>query len=579
MTQPPSLLVACPLPVGASSPPPADALLTCRFPCGHTTPGAWDAGAGAVTCEVPLGVDCGGARPATSSTSTTTAAALAAVATVDVALPPPAQLPAPCCGGGKSCGPPAVETPPSPLPPTASCCGGRPCGPGTVITSPQASTPPAWMARACVDGLADNDIAGKVAWVRADLNVPTRPDGTVADGSRLAAAGPTILHLLGRGARVVLVASHFGRPKGPDPALSLAPIAPELGKVLGLPVAFTPASTGPAVAEAVAAAPPGSVLLLENVRFHGGAETASDPALAAALVPEGLVDLIVNDAFGAAHRAHASTAGVAAAALATGRHAVAGLLLRAELAALGRTLCCPRRPLLAIVGGAKLSSKAKVVEQLVGHADAVCLGGALGTTFLAALGGGGGGGGEGGRGASFSVGEGVEEAEFPAARAAAAAAVRAGTRLVLPVDVVVAPRAASGAGWDSARAVTCPATAVPAGFTALDAGPATVAAVRALASTAWTVVWNGPFGLSEEPAFAAGTAGLAAALAPLAAARGVTTIVGGGHSVAAVNVAGVAASFSHVSTGGGATLELLEGCVLPGVAALEEGPGLAGVCD
>jgi phosphoglycerate kinase len=247
------------------------------------------------------------------------------------------------------------------------------------------------MARACVDGLPPAAVSGKVAWVRADLNVPLRSDGTVADASRLVAAVPTIRWLLGEGrARCVAVASHLGRPAGPDPALSLAPLAPALRAALAgggvhAPVTFVPASTGPAVAQAVRAAPPGSVLLLENVRFHGKAETGANPALAASLVPADLFDLVVNDAFGAAHRAHASTTGAAAAAAATGRPAVAGVLLRAELAALGRTLCCPRRPLLAVVGGAKLSSKARIIERLVGHADTVCLGGALATTFLAAL--------------------------------------------------------------------------------------------------------------------------------------------------------------------------------------------------
>lgn len=545
MPPPPTVFASCPLPAGIPAPPPPGALLTCRFPCGETSPGAWNDAAACVTCEVPPGVDWAAeARPASASAA---ALAKAAVATVDVVMPPPKQA--------------------------SSCCGGRPCGPGTVITAPQASAPPPWMARACVDGLGDSAIAGKVAWVRADLNVPTRADGTVADPSRLLAAAPTIHYLLQRGARAVVVASHFGRPVGgPDPALSLAPIAPELSAALGgVAVTFVPASVGPVVADAVGAAPPGTVLLLENVRFHGKAETGADVALAAAFIPPALVDLVVNDAFGAAHRDHASTAGVAAVAAASGRHAVAGLLLRSELAALGRTLCCPVRPLLAIVGGSKLSTKARVLEQLVGHADAVCLGGSLATTFLAALG---------ERDEDgFSVGGGVEEAEFPAARAAAAAAVKAGTRLVLPVDVVAAPRTADGAGWDAERAVTCGATRVPLGFTALDAGPITVAALTDLASAAGTIVWNGPFGLSEVAAFAGATNGIAAALAPLNGKRGVTTIVGGGHSVAAVNAAGVAAGFSHVSTGGGATLELLEGRVLPGVVALEEGPGLAGVCD
>ena len=576
MPPPAPLLVCCPLPGATPGPPAPGSQLTCRFPCGETTTGAWSDAAGCVTCEVPAGVDCGAAPPNPRPASA--ACFAAAIATVDVDPPPPAEAEA------------QAERPAAAVSP--ACCGGRPCGPGTVITAPPAAAPPAWMARAAVDGLPDAAVAGKVAWVRADLNVPTRPDGDggvkVADAARLVAAVPTIRHLLARGARVVVVASHFGRPTGgPDPSLSLAFLAPALAAALGgdTPVTFVPASTGPAVAAAVAGAAPGAVLLLENVRFHGPAETRADPALAAAFIPPAVVDLVVNDAFGAAHRDHASTAGVAAVARASGRPAVAGLLLRAELAALGRTLCCPSRPLVAIVGGAKLSTKLCVLERLVGHADAVCLGGALATTFLAALAGEGE---EAGEKGPFSVGGGAEEAAFPAARAAAAAATKAGTRLLLPVDVVAAPRTPDGAAWVAARAVTCPATAVPPGFTALDAGPATVAAVAALAATAWTVVWNGPFGLTEDPAFAGGTAALAAALAPLAGAskgtgggggRGVTTIVGGGHSVAAVNAAGVGAAFSHVSTGGGATLELLEGRALPGVAALEAGPGLEGVCD
>lgn len=430
-------------------------------------------------------------------------------------------------------------------PPTAAPCA-RP---------PAAAAPPAWMGRACVDGVPDEALDNALVLVRADLNVPMA-SGRVLDGDRVTRAAGTIDYLTSRGARVLL-ATHVGRPAGgPDPALSTRVLVPELRRALapGTPVATVGDCVGAEVDAAAAALAPGAVLLLENVRFHPE-ETANDAAFAEALA--GAASVYVDDAFGAAHRAHASTDGVARVLRARGRPCVAGLLMRAELAALGRSLCCPRRPLVAIVGGSKASTKAAIVARLAEHADAIALVGGLANTFVAADGG--------------IVGAGEVEADaLPGAAATLAAARARGTRILLPIDVV-----AAGPGGEAP--VTVGACAVPAGLAPRDAGPATVAALTDLVASAGSIVWNGPLGMFEQPPFDAGTRALALALAPLAAA-GATTIVGGGHSVAAVNAAGVAASFSHVSTGGGASLELLEGRILPGVAALDVGDGLKGVC-
>jgi phosphoglycerate kinase len=375
------------------------------------------------------------------------------------------------------------------------------------------------MARACIDGVPDSALAGALVFVRADLNVPLARDGTVLDAERVRRAAATVDYLTARRARVVL-ATHVGRPKGPDPALSTAVLVPELERALavGTPVATVGDCVGDRVDAAVAALAPGSVLLLENVRFHPE-ETKNDAAFAKRLA--GAATLFVGDAFGASHRAHASNEGLARVMRGRGYPSVAGLLLRAELAALGRSLCCPARPLVAIVGGSKPSTKAAIIARLSEHADAVALVGGLATTFVAADGG------------AVGAGE-VEAAALPAAAATLASARARGTRILLPVDVVAA-------GADGAPPLTVGACAVPAGLAPRDAGPATIAALTALVASAGTVVWNGPLGVFETPPFDAGTRALALALAPLAAA-GATTIVGGGHSVAAVNAAGVAAA-------------------------------------
>lgn len=412
------------------------------------------------------------------------------------------------------------------------------------------------MARACVDGLPDAAFAGAVVLVRADLNVPLSRDGTALDTARVAAAAPTLRYVTERGAKVLLV-THVGRPKGRDPALSTVNLVPAVQAALpGVTVTHVPACAGPDVERALADTPPGAILLLENVRFEPG-ETKNDAAFAAALAAP--ASLYVNDAFGAAHRAHASTAGAADAVRARGGAAVLGLLMRAELAALGRSLCCPARPLLAVVGGSKPSTKAAVIANLAAHADRVALAGGLAATFIAAAGG--------------DVGASPVEADaLPDARTTLADADARGAPIMLPVDAVAAKGVDDGEG-----AIVVPAAAIPAGLTALDAGPDTVASLAAAAAAAKTVVWNGPLGAFETSPFDAGTRALVDALAGLSGTQR-TVIVGGGHTVAAVNAAGAASKFGHVSTGGGASLELLEGRVLPGVAALDEGAGLEGVC-
>jgi len=387
-----------------------------------------------------------------------------------------------------------------------------------------------------LDALLAAGVRGARVFVRADLNVPMR-DGGIGDDSRIRASLPTITRLVKAGARVVL-ASHLGRPKGrPTPALSLRPLAPALARLLDCGVSFSPECIGPRAEAAVAELGPGQVLLLENLRFHPG-EEQNDPDFATALAH--LADAYVNDAFGTAHRAHASTAGMVPLV----PRVAAGDLLRAELDHL-RVVREPARPLLAILGGAKVSTKLAVMEALAPHADALAIGGAMTYTFLAAEG--------------LPVGASLVERECLAdARRVRTAAERAGRRLLLPSDHVVARAVEAGA---ERRVVE----AIPEGWIGVDIGPRTAAAYAAEARAARTVFWNGPMGVFEIDAFAAGTETVARGVA---ACRG-TSVVGGGDSLAAVNRLGIGARIGHLSTGGGASLEYVQGLVLPGVAALE----------
>lgn len=392
-----------------------------------------------------------------------------------------------------------------------------------------------------IEDLSPEQLKGQRVLVRVDFNVPFE-GGVVGDDTRLRAALPTIQALQAGGAKVVL-ASHLGRPKGVTPALSLKPIAEHLAGLLGAPVAFVPTCVGPEAVAATRALAEGGVLLLENLRFHPE-EEANDPAFCAQLAE--LCELFVNDAFGTAHRAHASTAGIAAL-----RPAIAGKLMVKEIEAMGQALESPERPLVAIVGGSKVSSKIKVLEHLLPKVEVLVVGGAMANTFLKAKG--------------ISVGTSLVEDDqvAVAARVLEAAAIRQ-VRLLLPSDVVVAKNPK-----DEAGAHTVDVGEIPADEMALDVGPKTLNAYQQALATARTVIWNGPVGVFEVPAFAAGTTRLAKLVAE-ATDRGAMTIVGGGDSVAAVEQNGLAERMSHVSTGGGASLEFLEGKSLPGVAALNE---------
>jgi phosphoglycerate kinase len=390
-----------------------------------------------------------------------------------------------------------------------------------------------------VRSVRDLAVAGKRVLVRVDFNVPLSPEGGVADDARLRASLPTIQYLLDHGAAVILL-SHLGRPKGgPDPKLTLAPVAAHLATLLGRPVQFASDCVGPVARSQAAALQPGQVLLLENLRFHPE-EERNDPAFARQLAELG--DLYVNDAFGAAHRAHASTEG-----LAHVLPSAAGLLLLREIDVLAGLLEAPKRPFGAIIGGAKISSKIGVLEHLLPRIDLLILGGAMANTFLKAQG--------------YTVGSSlVENDQLAVARDTLAAAEARKVRVVLPVDVVVADRFAA-----DAEHRTVDISHVPDGWTILDVGPQSVEVIRQAVTTCATVLWNGPLGMFEFPAFSAGTLAVAHMLA---SAPNLVSVVGGGESVAAVEEAGVADRITHVSTGGGASLELLEGKTLPGVAAL-----------
>ncbi len=396
------------------------------------------------------------------------------------------------------------------------------------------------MTTRTIRDLSAADLVGKRALVRVDFNVPLDDTGAVGDDTRITAAMPTINSLLDRGAKVVLLA-HFGRPKGaPDAKYSLAPVAVRLKQLLLRPVHFLAETIGAAAVAATHALPSGDVLLLENTRFLAG-EEKNDETLSRQLAELG--DVYVNDAFGAAHRAHASTAGVAQYC----RPAVAGLLMEKELAYLGGALAAPERPFVAILGGSKISGKIDVVEALLPKVDHLLIGGAMACTFFRAMG--------------FETGNSLVEPDR--LEMAKDLLARAGDKLVLPIDAVIAPSMDAGR---SARVVG--RASIPAGEAMFDIGPASVEQYRALIESARTVLWNGPMGVFEKPPFDVGTFAVARAMA-VATDRGATTIIGGGDSAAAVAVAGLESKMSHVSTGGGASLEFLEGKELPGVAALD----------
>ncbi len=388
--------------------------------------------------------------------------------------------------------------------------------------------------------LRDLEVRGKRVLCRVDFNVPLK-EGKVGDDLRIRAALPTIRALLDGGARLVLM-SHLGRPKGaPDPAYSLQPVRDALSVLLDRPVGFAADCVGAAAEDAVAALQDGDVLLLENLRFHEG-ETKNDPAFVSQLARLG--DVYVNDAFGTAHRAHASTEGVARAL----GSAAAGFLLEKELDYLEGKLQEPARPFVAVLGGAKVSGKIDVIENLAGKVDCLIVGGGMMFTFYKAMG--------------LEIGGSLlEEDRVEMARQLIADCEKRGVELLLPVDTVVADRFAADA---ETRVVS--REEIPAGWIGVDIGPKSLALFGERVAAAGTVLWNGPMGVFEMEPFAEGTFGLARAIAESKA----LSIVGGGDSAAAVKQAGLDASFSHVSTGGGASLELLEGKVLPGVAALSE---------
>jgi phosphoglycerate kinase len=384
--------------------------------------------------------------------------------------------------------------------------------------------------------ITDIDVKGKKVLVRVDYNVPIKDD-KVTDDTRIVAAMPTLKYLLDHGAAVILC-SHLGRPKGgPDPKFSLRPVAAHLSGLLGKPVAFVDDCVGPVAEAAASALKPGSVLVLENTRFHPE-EEKNDPEMAKKLAA--LAEIYVNDAFGSAHRAHASTEGVA--------HylpAVAGFLMEEEIRYLGQAIDNPKRPFIAILGGAKISDKIGVIRNLLTKSDQVLIGGGMANTFFKAQG--------------YPIGDSLCEDE---ALETARELLKVGaSHLRLPVDVVI------GDKFDAeAERKVMTMGPIPDGWRILDIGPATVANFAKTLSDAGTIVWNGPMGVFEFPRFAEGTIGLAKAVA----ASKAVSVIGGGDSVSAINQAGLADKITHISTGGGASLEMLEGINLPGLAALQD---------
>ncbi|MEB3309039.1 MAG: phosphoglycerate kinase [Snowella sp.] len=405
------------------------------------------------------------------------------------------------------------------------------------------------MPKKSVANLSEADVAGKRVFVRVDFNVPLDDAGAITDDTRIRAALPTIQDLTSKGAKVIL-ASHFGRPKGESfvervkDKLRLTPVAARLSQLLGKPVAKPDDCIGAEVEAAVAALNNGDVLLLENVRFHPG-EEKNDPEFTQKLAA--LADLYVNDAFGTAHRAHASTEGVTKYL----SPSVAGFLIEKELQYLQSAIEEPKRPLAAIIGGSKVSSKIGVIETLLEKCDKLIIGGGMIFTFYKARG--------------LKVGSSlVEDDKLELAKTLEAKAKEKGVQLLLPTDVVVADKFAS-----DANSQTVSINDIPDGWMGLDIGPDSIKVFQEALADVKTVIWNGPMGVFEFDKFAAGTEAIAHTLAGLTG-TGTTTIIGGGDSVAAVEKVGVAEKMSHISTGGGASLELLEGKVLPGIAALND---------
>lgn len=386
----------------------------------------------------------------------------------------------------------------------------------------------------------DIDVAGKKVFIRVDYNVPMDKDGNITEDTRIRATLPTLKYLLSQNAAVI-IASHLGRPKGEVvPAFSLAPVAKRLAELLGQEVALAPDCVGPEAEEKAKALQPGQILMLENLRYHK-AEEKNDPEFSRQLA--GLADVAVNDAFGVSHRAHASVEGVT-----KYLPAVAGFLMEKEILFVGQTVANPTPPFVAIIGGAKVSDKIGVIENLLNKVNTLIIGGGMANTFLAAQG--------------YDIGKSLLEADkIDLAKSLIVTAKEKGVNLLLPTDVVIAEKFAANALHKAVSVAN-----IDSEWMALDIGPETAKVYAKAVETAQTIVWNGPMGVFEMDAFANGTETVAKAVA----ASNATSIVGGGDSIAALEKAGLSDKITHISTGGGASLEFLEGKVLPGIAALAD---------